>query len=70
MEGKLGQSPTVLFKYKKLILAEEKTASAGGCRSLLAAFFAPCAVLPMRQCGTGRFCCSGHDSKPFVKVMK
>lgn len=24
MEGKLGQSPTVLFKYKKLILAEEK----------------------------------------------
>lgn len=30
MEGKLGQSPTVLFKYKKLILAEEKTASAGG----------------------------------------
>lgn len=29
-------------------------------RSLLAAFFAPCAVLPMRQCGTGRFCCSGH----------
>ena len=29
MEGKLGQSPTVLFKYKKLILAEEKTASAG-----------------------------------------
>ena len=43
MEGKLGQSPTVLFKYKKLILAEEKTASAGGFGpSLRPALFCPC----------------------------
>ena len=47
MEGKLGQSPTVLFKYKKLILAEEKTASAGGFGPSLRPFlrlalFCPC----------------------------
>ena len=31
MEEKLGQSTAVLFKYEKLILAEEETTSAGGC---------------------------------------
>ena len=38
MEEKLGQSTAVLFKYEKLILAEEETTSAGGCGVSLAAF--------------------------------
>ena len=46
MEGKLGQSPTVLFKYKKLILAEEKTASAGGCGPSLRPFLRPALFCP------------------------
>lgn len=40
MEEKLGQSTAVLFKYEKLILAEEETTSAGGCGVSLAAFHA------------------------------
>ena len=39
MEEKLGQSTAVLFKYEKLILAEEETTSAGGCGVSLAASF-------------------------------
>ena len=39
MEEKLGQSTAVLFKYEKLILAEEETTSAGGCGVSLAAFY-------------------------------
>ena len=38
MEEKLGQSTAVLFKYEKLILAEEETTSAGG-------LFMPCVSL-------------------------
>ena len=38
MEEKLGQSTAVLFKYEKLILAEEETTSAGGCGVSLAAY--------------------------------
>ena len=41
MEEKLGQSTAVLFKYEKLILAEEETTSAGGCGVSLAAFSCP-----------------------------
>ena len=41
MEEKLGQSTAVLFKYEKLILAEEETTSAGGCGVSLAAFCQP-----------------------------
>ena len=41
MEEKLGQSTAVLFKYEKLILAEEETTSAGGCGVSLAAFSRP-----------------------------
>lgn len=41
MEEKLGQSLAVLFKYEKLILAEEETTSAGGCGVSLAAFLCP-----------------------------
>ena len=41
MEEKLGQSMAVLFKYEKLILAEEETTSAGGCGVSLAAFSCP-----------------------------
>ena len=38
MEEKLGQSMAVLFKYEKLILAEEETTSAGGCGVFLTVF--------------------------------
>lgn len=41
MEEKLGQSTAVLFKYEKLILAEEETTSAGGCGVSLTAFSRP-----------------------------
>jgi hypothetical protein len=41
MEEKLGQSTAVLFKYEKLILAEEETTSAGGCGSFNAASSCP-----------------------------
>lgn len=44
MEEKLGQSTAVLFKYEKLILAEEETTSAGGCGVSLAAFSRPAAA--------------------------
>ena len=30
MEEKLGRSPAILFHFKKVILAEEETLSAGG----------------------------------------
>ena len=40
MEEKLGQSTAVLFKYEKLILAEEETTSAGGCGVSLRPFHA------------------------------
>ena len=45
MEEKLGQSTAVLFKYEKLILAEEETTSAGGCGVSLAAFSRPASAL-------------------------
>ena len=46
MEEKLGQSTAVLFKYEKLILAEEETTSAGGCGVSLAAFSRPASACP------------------------
>ena len=46
MEEKLGQSMAVLFKYEKLILAEEETTSAGGCGVSLAAFSCPASACP------------------------
>ena len=48
MEEKLGQSTAVLFKYEKLILAEEETTSAGGCGVSLAAFSRPASACPSR----------------------
>lgn len=48
MEEKLGQSTAVLFKYEKLILAEEETTSAGGCGVSLAAFSRPASVTGCR----------------------
>ena len=47
MEEKLGQSTAVLFKYEKLILAEEETTSAGGCGVSLAAFSCPASACLM-----------------------
>ena len=52
MEEKLGQSTAVLFKYEKLILAEEETTSAGGCGVSLAAFSRPasaCVFMTVRR---------------------
>ena len=40
MEEKLGQSTAVLFKYEKLILAEEETTSAVGCGVSCAVLYA------------------------------
>ncbi|MFR1975064.1 MAG: hypothetical protein ACLS3F_11105 [Oscillospiraceae bacterium] len=45
MEEKLGQSTAVLFKYEKLILAEEETTSAGGCGVSPCGLFTPCVSL-------------------------
>ena len=55
MEEKLGQSMAVLFKYEKLILAEEETTSAGGCGVSLAAFFMPCVSCPSDRVSQGVF---------------
>ena len=58
MEEKLGQSTAVLFKYEKLILAEEETTSAGGCGVSLAAFLCPASVCPCGSAAPGIFYCS------------
>ena len=58
MEEKLGQSTAVLFKYEKLILAEEETTSAGGCGVSLAAFSCPASVCPYDSAAQGIFYCS------------
>ena len=50
MEEKLGQSTAVLFKYEKLILAEEETTSAGGCGVSLAAFSCPASAVQVTGC--------------------
>ena len=55
MEEKLGQSTAVLFKYEKLILAEEETTSAGGCGVSLAAFSCPASVCPCGSMARGIF---------------
>ena len=55
MEEKLGQSTAVLFKYEKLILAEEETTSAGGCGVSLAAFLCPAFVCPCGSAAQGIF---------------
>ncbi|MFR8729491.1 MAG: hypothetical protein ACLVGA_16235 [Dysosmobacter sp.] len=55
MEGKLGQPPAVLFQYKKLILAEEKAASAGGCGSSRAVFSRPALCCPYGSAAQGVF---------------
>ena len=53
MEEKLGQSTAVLFKYEKLILAEEETTSAGGCGVSLAAFSRPASACPSGRVSQG-----------------
>ena len=58
MEEKLGQSTAVLFKYEKLILAEEETTSAGGCGVSLAALLCPAFVCPCGSAAQGIFYCS------------
>ena len=55
MEEKLGQSTAVLFKYEKLILAEEETTSAGGCGVSLAAFSCPASACPRDSMSQGIF---------------
>ena len=55
MEEKLGQSTAVLFKYEKLILAEEETTSAGGCGVSLAAFSRPASACPSDRVSRGFF---------------
>ena len=55
MEEKLGQSMAVLFKYEKLILAEEETTSAGGCGVSLAAFSCPASACPSDRVSQGVF---------------
>ena len=56
MEEKLGQSLAVLFKYEKLILAEEETTSAGGCGVSLVAFSRP-ALAAYTTVRRKAFCC-------------
>lgn len=56
MEEKLGQSTAVLFKYEKLILAEEETTSAGGCGVSLAAFSRPAPASLYDSAAWGVFC--------------
>ena len=55
MEEKWGQSTAVLFKYEKLILAEEETTSAGGCGVSLAAFSCPASACPSDRVSQGVF---------------
>lgn len=55
MEEKLGQSTAVLFKYEKLILAEEETTSADGCGVSLAAFSCPASACPSDRVSRGFF---------------
>ena len=65
MEEKLGQSLAVLFKYEKLILAEEETTSSGRCGVSLAVFSRPAsACLNDRRRGAFFFSenwCDGED---------
>lgn len=55
MERKPGQLPTSLFKYEKLILAEEETTSAGGCGVSLVAFSCPVSVCLFDSSAQGIF---------------
>ena len=55
MEEKLGQSTAVLFKYEKLILAEEETTSAGGCGISLAAVSRPASAYRYDSAAWGFF---------------
>ena len=55
MEEKLGQSTAVLFKYEKLILAEEETTSGGRCGFFLAAFSRPASACPSDRVSRGVF---------------
>lgn len=63
MEEKLGQSTAVLFKYEKLILAEEETTSAGGCGVSLAAFSRPASACPSGRVSQGVFLSSERSRK-------
>ncbi len=69
MEEKLGQSTAVLFKYEKLILAEEETTSAGGCGVSLAAFSCPASACPSDRVSRGFFI-DLIDAKPFISPHK
>lgn len=55
MEEKLGQSTAILFKYEKLILAEEETTSSGRCGVSLAAFSRPASACPSDRVSRGVF---------------
>ena len=55
MEEKLGQSTAVLFKYEKLILAEEKITSVGGCGFFFAPFSCPASACPSDRVSQGVF---------------
>ena len=63
MEEKLGQSMAVLFKYEKLILAEEETTSANRCGSSLAAFLCPAFVCPCGSAAQGIFLSSERGQR-------
>lgn len=63
MEEKLGQSTAVLFKYEKLILAEEETTSAGGCGVFLAAFSRLASACPSDSVSQGVFLSSERSQK-------
>ena len=63
MEEKLGQSMAVLFKYEKLILAEEETTSAGGCGVSLAAFSRPASACLCDSASQGVFVFSERSQR-------
>lgn len=71
MEEKLGQSTAVLFKYEKLILAEEETTSAGGCGVSLAAFSRPASACPSDRVSRGFFIvCKEVIKHEFAKTRR
>lgn len=64
MEEKLGQSLVVLYKYEKLILAEEETTSVGGCGVFLAAFSCPASACLYGSAAQGIFYSSERGGLP------
>ncbi len=58
MEKRLEQPVAVLFKYEKLVLAEEVTTSTVGCGVSIAAFSRPASACPSDSAAWGIFYCS------------